>query len=67
MQTISIVDVPTAFGVPENTPVAGLNESQDVVIEFSPKFQAVLVIVFPSASVQAVAVYVHPVLPLYRF
>lgn len=41
VQTISIVDVPTAFGVPENTPVAGLKESQVVVIEFSPKFLAV--------------------------
>lgn len=57
MQTISIVEVPTAFGVPENTPVAGLKESQEVVIEFSPKFHALLVkVLAASASVQAVAV-----------
>ena len=38
--TISIVEVPVSVGVPENTPVAGLKESQVVEIEFCPKFLA---------------------------
>jgi len=38
--TISIVEVPVSVGVPENTPVAGLNESQGVEIEICPKFLA---------------------------
>lgn len=56
VQTISIVEVPTASGVPENTPVAGLKESQEVVKVFSPKFHAVHVnVLAASASVQAEA------------
>ena len=57
MQTTSIVEVPVTSGVPENTPVAELKESQGVVIVFYPKFQAVWVTVSPAfGSVQAVAV-----------
>jgi len=55
-QTTSIVEVPTSVGVPENTPVAGLKESQVVEIEFWPKFQAVHVVGSVSGSVHAVVV-----------
>ena len=65
-QTTSMVETPVSVGVPENVPVAGLKESQGVEIEFCPKFQAVQVVVSPSASEQAVAGYVHPVCPLYK-
>ena len=55
VHTTSIVEIPSSVGVPENTPVPGLNESQVVEIEFYPKFQAVHVVA-PSGSLHAVAV-----------